>query len=87
MRPGRLCARRGAQPPPQRSDSRLAGLADDGGPGSPAVADGVALRHGEPAVPVALHGLRRRCDEALMCLHPFTGDSPEAPAREPKISR
>ena len=50
---GRLCARRGAQPPPQRSRLRLAGLADDDGPDCPAVADGFVLRLGELAVAVA----------------------------------
>ena len=83
MRPGRLCARRGAQPPPQRSNSRLAGLPDDGGPVSPAVAGGFALRLGEPAVAVALHGLRWRCDEARMGLHAFSSaprrHRPESP--------
>jgi len=75
MRPGRLCALRGAQPPPQRSDSRSAGLTDHGGPGPPAVADGFALRLGELAVAVALHRLRRRCDESLMGLHAFSEGS------------
>jgi len=75
MRPGRLCARRGAQPPPQRSNARSAGLTDDGGPVSPAVAGGFALRLGEPAVAVALHGLHRRCDEARMGLHAISAAS------------
>jgi len=68
MRPGRLCAHRGAQPPPQRSSCHLAGLTDHDGRGSLAVADGFALRLGELAVAVALHGLRRRRDEARMGL-------------------
>ena len=69
MRPGRLCAHRGAQPAPQRSSSRLAGLTDHDGPVSPEVTDGYVLRLGEPAVAVALHKLRWPRDEAPMGLH------------------
>ena len=62
----------------------MAGLTDDDGPSSPAVADGLVLRLGESAVSVMLHQLRRRCDEALMGLQALSGDSPEAPARKRK---
>ena len=50
------------------------------------MADGLVLRLGEPAVAVAHRQLRQRCDEALMGLRVLSGDSPEAPARKPKIA-
>jgi len=64
MRPGRLCALRGPQPPPKRLSSRLAGPTDDDGSGTPPVADGFVLRLGGPAVAAAFNGLRQRRDEA-----------------------
>ena len=72
MRPGRLCAHRGAQTSSPALELSL------GRPDRPlwtvllAVANGFALRLGELAVAVALHRLRRHCDEARMGLHAFS---------------